>query len=1287
MQLSMSTKHVIPIRILILALALWAAPLLRGESTNRYAGELFAPTDTKAVLAAAADITLAKYPDSDEATVERKMVRVYRPDGTGEAQDDAFTKVLTEKGKRNNRTLSLSFMLPYTTVEVARLEVIKPNGETVPVDVAANSKESIDESQMQMNIYDPNMKVLSVNIPALEIGDVVHAITRQTTERPIIPGEFAEESVLEGGGYIRHMSYEIHAPAERPLKRIALRDPVAGTVKYSTQAGEDKTAVHRWEVTNVPRMFDEPAMPSYSVVLQRLYVSTTPDWQSVSKWYWQLSDPHLQAIIPEMKQTVETLTAGAKTDLDKVKALFYHVSKKVRYMGLTPEKDRPGYEPHDVKITFEKQYGVCRDKAALLVALLRTAGLNSYPVLINVGTHKDQEVPDADFNHAIVSVELKPREYVLMDPTDENTRDLLPSGDCDQSYLVCRPDGEDLKLSPIQPPDDNLMELRTTGSLSSSGHLDVRSEIHCAGVNDDMFRNMLVHMKPDDQRRFFERSLKQALPGARLKSFKLMPANMLDVSEPLSVQLEFSVADVTASGAGKSVVSLPWVGNQLGVLRQLLGGAGLEQRKYPMQTWVTYGLKETISLKMGPGFGEVLSLPACSPVEDDCLDYHQTYSLKDGSLDCSRDFKLKVVEFSPAQYQRLKQTLKQLDSDARKAPILAIPGPPASQPAEVAAASDDSVESNARILDSRKELTVTDAHTAVYRVHYSKRILNYAGKIREAELKIGFNPACQEAKLVSAVVVSKTGQRQEISKDEINVMDAGWNASAKRYTGGKILVANLPGVDIGSTIEVEFEVRDQNMPFLSGFEPFQLPDELDRKSFRLSAPAGVKLEQIVTGPAEIVKQESKSDSDQQTFEWRAEKVKALPAESQLPPEWAYCAGVEYFAGDLKAYLNELNQKMLERSGKSAKAAGMARQLAGDVKNKLEGVTAIRDFVAKNIREAGPSFTELPLSELSDADTTLADGYGHSADRAILLHAMLAAAGFQPEFVLASGLPPIAGITNVALTFPLPHSFTAPLVRLKVDGATVYLNDTDQYAKLGSTVHDGQLGLVLASQESEVVRATKDCAEKTETIYTLSLEDDGKTRLDVTRHFYGSVYSQRNRYFSELPPEEKKRYYQEMVSGIAQGARPVGDLRTSFDTYPGVEQFTVEINNYAVADGKYLYFDLPFTPSLFPAGADTRALPLFVPREREQSIRTEIELPAGFRRLVLAPKEQTLEAPGGSGRAQTTVTTTGGKCIIAQELVTWPSIVAPKGYTKLVDLESALGRKSSRLFLLEKSIVP
>ena len=134
-------------------------------------------------MAAAAEITLAKYPDCDDATVEEKIVETYQPDGTGGNQDEAFVKVLTEKGKRDRRTLSLGFLLPYFKVKVVKLEVIKPTGEAVPVDVAANSTVTIDDSQMAENIYDPNSKVLQVNIPDLEIGDVVHWITRTTTLR------------------------------------------------------------------------------------------------------------------------------------------------------------------------------------------------------------------------------------------------------------------------------------------------------------------------------------------------------------------------------------------------------------------------------------------------------------------------------------------------------------------------------------------------------------------------------------------------------------------------------------------------------------------------------------------------------------------------------------------------------------------------------------------------------------------------------------------------------------------------------------------------------------------------------------------------------------------------------------------------------------------------------------------------------------------------------------------------------------------------------------------------
>jgi hypothetical protein len=1078
------------------------------------------------------------------------------------------------------------------------------------------------------------------------------------------------------------MSYDVRAPADKPLKRIVLRDEIKGSVKYTTAQAEGSVTVHHWEINDVPRMFDEPAMPLYENVLQRLLVSTTPDWQFVSKWYWNLSKPHLESTTSEMKKTVDELTAGAKSDREKIQAIFNHVAKKIRYLGLTPEKDRPGWEPHDVSLTFDKKYGVCRDKAALLVSLLRAAGLPAYPVLINVGSKKDPEVPGPWFNHAIVSVDLGDRDYLLMDPTDENTKDLLPSMDRDQSFLVCRPEGESIKISPINPPEENMMTIKTMGTLNAAGFLEAKSELSFEGVNDNSYRDAFAHMKPDDERRFFERNLKRVMPGARLKSLKLTPEDMLDVSSAVHAEIEFTVDGLTASGSGKALVSMPWVGKGLGIVNFILSGTGLEKRKYPLQTYVACGLREEIAIKTSPEFTGIVSMPFCSPLDDASMEYREQFDFKDGSLAGVRELKLKTVEFTPQQYLKLKDALKLLESEERKAPVLALTDSAGKEAAQALDTSNPDVESDARLLDSHKAIEIKDPHTMVLRGRYAKAILNYAGKKREAEVKLEYNPACQEAKILRATVTSKAGQRQEIAQDEMNVMDAGWDASANRYTGGKILVANLPGVDIGSIIEVEYEITTKNKAFLSGFEQFQLPDELEQKSVVLTAPAGLKIEKMLSGSPGMVHEQTRAADGKQVFEWRADKIKALPAEQQLPPEWLYLAGVSYFAGDVASYWKDLNRAMLARAAKSDRAGETARQLLGQVKSKLEVVRAIRDFVAKSIRLAGPSFTDLPLSELSDADTTLADGYGHAADRAILCYAMLKADGFDPEFVLASGLPPIPSITNVTSSFPLPQSFQMPLVKVAVDGETCYLNDTDQYARLGTTPHDGRLAVVLSSQATEIVRAAKGCQDKMETVYTLSLSDNGKTQVGISRHYFGTEYNAKRRFFSELPPEERRRYFQEIVSGVTQGAQPLGDLTTRFDTYPGIEQFAVEVDNYAVADGKYLYFDLPFTPSLLPVGSDNRALPLFISGHSESTVRTEIDLPANFRQVIIAPGGSELAAPSGGGIARTVSKNESGKFVLTHNFETWPAIIEPKDYGQLLKLESTLGERSSRVFLLQ-----
>ena len=266
---------------------------------------------------------------------------------------------------------------------------------------------------------------------------------------------------------------------------------------------------------------------------------------------------------------------------------------------------------------------------------------------------------------------------------------------------------------------------------------------------------------------------------------------------------------------------------------------------------------------------------------------------------------------------------------------------------------------------------------------------------------------------------------------------------------------------------------------------------------------------------------------------------------------------------------------------------------------------------------------------------------------------------------------------------MPRYFDHPAVRVNVDGTNNYLNDTDQYARLGSTVFDGRMGISLATGAPEVIHAAPGCENKIEVVYTLSPDNTGKTRVKVTRRYYGSEFGVKNREFSELPPEERRRYFQEVVSGLAQGAHAVGDLTSIFDTYPGVEQFTADVDNYSVLDGKYFYFDLPFTPSLMPVGADRRALPLYISHGGQYTVRTEIDLPPGFHHVVMAPGSQTLDAPDGSGKALITSNDSAGQWAITHEFATSPAIIPPPDYAALLKVESTLGRKSGKAFLLEK----
>ena len=921
-------------------------------------------------------ITNSTYPNSDEVLLDNYIIEKYNSDGTSTAWDDTFIKILTEKGKRNNNTLSFYFTLPYSIINLTLLKIIKPDGTVHEIDVSKQSRIMIDDSQMNSNIYNPNSKILKVNIPDLQVGDIVRYVSHHKQVKARMPNTWSDYSIFENTSPIKHLTFKIISPNKLPLKNIKLFDEVKNTVSY-TSTDDKETTIHKWEVKDVPMIFPEPNMPAISTVVQRLLVSTVVDWQTISRWYWDLCLSHINATTPEMKEKVAELVKDKKTDIEKVESIYYYVSQQIRYMGITTEKDAPGYEPHDVKITFENKYGVCRDKAALLVAMLRLAGFKSYPTLIKVGPKMDKEVPMIYFNHAIVCVELTPGNYTLMDPTDENTKQLLPSYLCDKSYLVAKPDGETLLTTPIIPADKNLMQIDTSGNLDVTGKLTANVELRFDGINDNAYRGLFSGLTPEDRQSFFEIVLRKIIPTAKLLALSIFPENMHDTSKPLSIKIRYEAENIFIMKDNIAMLPLPWFGKTIGVINYVIKEAGLKKRKYPLETNITCGYKETLNIKFDNEGLTFKAIPGYTAVDTDTIFYKQNLNYTNKTtLNGTSEFLLKVIQFSPKEYLAFKNILKDLEINRKKMPILSLEN-------QLTDVADTISEVDAKIIESKTEIILKDNHSWTKNYYTKMEILSYHGKKKNSEIKIPYNPVWESVKINKAIVTSKNGETQEISKEEINLMDAPWTGSAPRYPSEKILILNLPGVEIGSIVEIQTTFQAKNRPFFSDIAQFRQINTIEKSTYKISVPKDVDLK-ITRKNLSGISENKTISSKHVTYEWTVKNQSALKKESSLPPTWAFLPTVIISTGDWKIYSNQLNKAFIKTAKVQPEIISLTKKITNGKNSIDDKITAIRDYVARNIKLSGPSFTEMPLISITPVSKTLSDGYGNSADRAIVL---------------------------------------------------------------------------------------------------------------------------------------------------------------------------------------------------------------------------------------------------------------------------------------------------------------
>lgn len=129
-------------------------------------------------------------------------------------------------------------------------------------------------------------------------------------------------------------------------------------------------------------------------------------------WCYQLAS-QLKNDNAVIKPTVDKLIANSKTDLDKIKSIYYWVQDNIRYIAF--ENGIAAYKPAEAADVFKKKYGDCKGMANLTKSMLKLAGFDAR--LAWIGTSSipyDYSIPSlAINNHMICCVILNNKRYYL----------------------------------------------------------------------------------------------------------------------------------------------------------------------------------------------------------------------------------------------------------------------------------------------------------------------------------------------------------------------------------------------------------------------------------------------------------------------------------------------------------------------------------------------------------------------------------------------------------------------------------------------------------------------------------------------------------------------------------------------------------------------------------------------------------------------------------------------------------------------------------------------------------
>jgi hypothetical protein len=405
------------------------------------------------------------------------------------------------------------------------------------------------------------------------------------------------------------------------------------------ETGDNKRIVHHWRNVKPAGQFGAVSLePGRTPDVQ---VSSFLSWEEVGRWYEEL-ERSKRVPSQEIKAKADELTKGVNTEGEKVEALYNFAAKKVKYISLV-SLGIGGYEPHPASETLRNLYGDCKDKVALLSALLESEGLHASSLLISADRKLDLEVPSPwPFDHVITMLELG-KNRIWLDPSPA----VLPLGMLAPSLrgkegLLMPWDGvPHFEKTPTETPLANRWTEEVTGRIGEDGTLEAAVQITARGDAELGLRQAFI----GPVEAAWPATVEGVVKGIDRKTDKVSDVKIgdpTDTSKAFTLSFRFSRPHFASFAKGEAKFRLPLAGIDLpsaeeeGVMDTAGGWHRVEAE--PVRLGLpgerSYGVKLELPLGCSP------ELPGSVFLKQAGLTYSGTYNSDGSSLTAERDLTL-----------------------------------------------------------------------------------------------------------------------------------------------------------------------------------------------------------------------------------------------------------------------------------------------------------------------------------------------------------------------------------------------------------------------------------------------------------------------------------------------------------------------------------------------------------------------------------------------------------------------------------------------------------------------